>query len=98
MLFRNTYDDRQQTKFSVRYLFLAMCFLCATQTLLAQDDSTYTTKTFTFKIPEPWYYAIPEGGGKTVATCYLKSKLRLTAKGRFIVDTGNAAASVERDC
>ncbi len=82
--------------FPILHLFLAMWFLSATQTLLAQENSNYTTKTFSFKIPEPWYYAIPEGGGKTVATCYLGSRLRLTAKGRFIVDTGKAAASVEK--
>lgn len=57
-------------------------------------NPTYETKAFTFSIPKPWHYAIPENGGKTIATCYLNSKLRLVAKGRFIVDAGKASASM----
>ena len=84
-------------KFVSQVVLSAMvCLSFSGPLLLAEDYSTYKTKMFSFKIPEPWHYAIPEGGGKTVATCYLRSMLRITAKGRFVVDTGGAAASAEK--
>ncbi|MCU0712336.1 MAG: hypothetical protein MUC43_09765 [Pirellula sp.] len=82
--------------FAQLVLMVVFCLTPSGAFLHAGDYSSYKTKTFSFKIPEPWYYAIPEGGGKTVATCYLRSKLRITAKGRFVVETGGAAASVEK--
>ncbi len=77
-------------------ILLSACLTLLGQHIQAADDSTYETATFSFTIPAPWHYAIPEGRGKTVATCYLRSKLRLTAKGRFIVDTGSAAVATEK--
>ena len=82
--------------FSSVTLFLVVCVSSSPKALLADENSTYKTTTFSFKVPEPWYYAIPEGGGKTVVTCYLRSKLRIVAKGRFIVDTGKATVPVEK--
>lgn len=55
------------------------------------ENAIYKTNKFTFEIPKPWYYAIPSRDKKNVARCFLKSRLRLTAKGRFIVDAGGAA-------
>ncbi|MCC9603725.1 hypothetical protein LOC67_24510 [Stieleria sp. JC731] len=61
---------------------------------LVADELVYTTKLFSFEIPDQWYFAIPSPDEKNFARCFLKSKLRLFAKGRFIVDVGGAAADL----
>ena len=74
----------------VTFVFVCVFSLGLSSVVFA-DVRSYKTDSFTFEIPEPWQYAIPSNDQKNVARCFLKSKLRLTAKGRFIVDTGRPA-------
>jgi len=59
-------------------------------------QQVYSTDTFRFDVPTPWFYATPDTfKKKNVARCFLNSRLRVTAEGLLLVDAGKAVGSIE---
>ena len=87
----------------LRICVIQLCCLAAACGAYSQENNSfaerqvYRTDAFNFDVPTPWFYAVPDATKtKNIARCFLRSRLRLSAQGLFLVDKGRAAETLDK--